>query len=305
MRLTLVLCSVTFTGMALEFGLRMVYPNGEMPAAHLAAVQAEARARFHEDPECGYLPLTDGMEYGAQGCMPNSYDAKDRKGKNRVLFAGDSVTHRGKIVEGLRTLYGDANYEYWNAGVESFNTKQEWVLYRRFNASLRPDHVVLQFHNNDFRATPLVVRENGQIKVYEPGHTINAWLFQKSYLYRWAWPRSEVGDREARAQEVLESLGRFQSALAQDNIRFSVVLMPILKPLAQWDNAEIWSRERSLSYCKQLDLRYFDLLAALEKGLAANVEAVENPGSGDTWHPSQAMAEAFAQDLRERKLLDP
>lgn len=295
-RVGLVLFGLLFGVAALEVGLRIVYPDGGMPAAHLQKMTPEALASFKEDPECGYLPVVGSGPYGPEGCLKNKYDVAAKKGV-RVLFVGDSVTQRGKIVDGLAKLYGDG-YEYWNAGVESFNTRQEWVLYQRYNHRIRPDQIVLTFHNNDFRATPLALRENGKLKVYEPGMTINPWLFEKSYLYRWAWPRTEQGDRQMRAEQVRESLQAFQNS----GVRFSVILLPILKPYDKWDEAERWARDRSLEYLNELKIRYFDLLPVLEQALKEGVNAEEN--IGDFWHPSNAISERFAQVLKKGRLLE-
>ena len=286
--------------MATEVALRIHYPDGGMPAAHLASSVSESQAAFHEDPECGYLPVTGRGEYSAEGCMPNEYDLKKPRAQ-RVLFVGDSVTHRGRIMKALRGLYGE-KYEYWNAGVESFNTVQEWALYHRYNYAIHPDQVVLAFHNNDFLATPLVVHEKGQVKVYEPGMHINPWLFEKSYLYRWAWPRTEFGDREDRARKVLESLNNFKTLTDQEHVRLSVILLPILEPISTWNNQELWSRSTSIEDFKKLGLRYFDLEGTLETGLKEGVPGPETPG--DTWHPSDAMAKRFAEQLKREGLLD-
>lgn len=281
-----------------EVGLRIYYPSGEIPAAHLESASDEEQTGFQEDAEAGYLPVVGRGEYGPHGCLPNDYQLDQRRAP-RVLFTGDSVTHRGKIVEALKKLYGADTYEYWNAGVESFNTLQEWVFYKRHNHKIEPDHVVLTFHNNDFRATPLVVREGGEIKIYQPGTHINPWLFRRSYLYRWAWP--DPDDTEARRQKVRQSLMDFRDALQGDNKRFTVILHPMLKPYSSWSDDEKNSRELSLSYFKELEIRYIDLLPVSEKALEEGLEVTEAPG--DVLHPNDEMAARFARELQAQNLL--
>jgi hypothetical protein len=77
--------------------------------------------------------------------------------------------------------------EYWNAGVESFNTVQEVALYRGYNTAIETDHVVLTFHMNDLETTPVAfLDEAGRLVVYalhQPATRVNAWLFEMSYLY--------------------------------------------------------------------------------------------------------------------------
>ncbi len=50
----------------------------------------------------------------------------------RVLFLGDSVTARGGIIAELASLYGNEQFEYWNAGVESYDTCQEVRYFERY-----------------------------------------------------------------------------------------------------------------------------------------------------------------------------
>jgi hypothetical protein len=298
-RLTLALFGLGFGLVAAEVGVRVYYPDGGIPAAHLESSSAEEHTTVHEDAEAGYLPVLGRGEYDTYGCLKNDYDVAHRQG-TRLLFVGDSVTHRAKLVNALRKLYGEDNYEYWNAGVESFNTRQELVLYRRHNAAIQPDHVILTFHNNDFRATPLVVREKGQFKVYDPGMSLNPWLFERSYLYRWAWPRTD--DRQGRARQVLESLGQFKALLAQQKVRFSIVLVPMFKPVKDWDKSEAWSRQQSQEYFRQLNLTYFDMLPVMEQALQEGKAITETPG--DFFHPNDFMAQRFAQDLHRQGLLE-
>lgn len=297
LRLTLVLLALVLSVCGLELFVRFYYPDGAIPAAHMDHSSPDKNSSVHVDSEAGYLPnLGNGAEYDEFGCLANDYQLEKRKG-TRVLFIGDSVTHRARLVTALRRLYGESKYEYWNAGVESFNTRQELVLYRRYNHRIKPDHVVLTFHNNDFRATPLVVREDGQFKVYEPGMSINPWLFERSYLYRWAWPRTD--DRNGRARLVWESLVELKALLAQQNVRFSIIMLPMFKPQKDWDKSEQWSRQQSLEYFRQLNLRYFDMLPVLEA--AQGLEITEAPG--DFFHPNDAFCQRMAQELQRQGLL--
>lgn len=297
-RALLILIGLSFGVLFTELALRLYYPDGGIPAAHLEHTSDERHTSFHEHPECGYLPITDQGEYGPDGCLKNGYDVNSPKG-TRLLFTGDSVTHRAKIVNALKDLYGEEKYEYWNAGVESFNTLQEWVFYREHNHRIKPDHVILTFHNNDFRATPMVVREGGQIKVYQPGLDINPWLFKKSYVYRWAWPKGE--DRSKREEQVREGLEGFQNALARSDTKFSVVLHPMLKPMKEWNEDERRSRELSLQYFEEMNISYIDLLPPLEKAIEEGIPLTES--EGDYLHPSQELADRFAAYLYEQGLL--
>lgn len=298
MRFILALFGIVMAMAITEIGLRIYYPDGGIPAAHLEHASDEKHTSFVENDECGYLPITGRGEYSSVGCLTNDYRLEE-KSAPRVLFVGDSVTHRAKIIDALKKLCGSEKYEYWNAGVESFNTLQEWVFFREFNHKVKPDQVVLTFHNNDFRATPMVVRERGQIKVYQPGLDINPWLFKRSYLYRWAWPKGE--DRTARENQVKLGLAGFRDALKQDNVPFTVVLHPMLKPVAEWNEKEKRSRKLSLEYFKEYDLQVVDLLPVLEEAIKDGINLTESPG--DFLHPSDELSARFAQKIFDEKVL--
>ena len=100
---------------------------------------------FEVDPEFGFRPRLGNGLCSDYGTRANAYALETPPGKTRLRFLGDSVTVQAHIVEAIRDPYGDERYEYWNAGVESFNTVQEVNYFHRYNAAIRPDHVVLAF----------------------------------------------------------------------------------------------------------------------------------------------------------------
>ncbi|MBS2037600.1 hypothetical protein JST97_21615 [bacterium] len=259
---------------------------------------------YTPDDECGYLPRVGGANYGAQGCLYNKYSLEKTPGRKRVLFMGDSVTHRARIIQPLRALYGEAHFEYWNAGVESFNTAQEVVLYRRYNHLIKPDLVVLTFHNNDFMQTPLVYRENGKLQLLTPLHDrnhINTFLFEYSWIYRCYVGRTWSADQEEKALRVRQNLQELSQLVQADGGRLKVVLLPLMKPLKDYDPGEKWSREHSLAIVKELGLETLDLTPALEEMAAEKLPLEET--TGDYWHPNQAVADRFAKVLYQQNLL--
>ena len=132
-------------------------------------------------------------------------------------------------------------------------------------------------------------------------HGINPWLFKRSYVYRWAWPKGD--DTKMREQQVMEGLKGFKTALADRQIRFTVILHPMLKPYSEWDEDEVASREKSLQYFKELDLEVIDLLPTMEKAIADGVNLTEAPE--DYLHPSDELSERFAEEIKRRGLLGP
>ena len=301
----------------MELGLRLFFPNMVVAAGAQLQFRAGEQTNFEPDPECGYIPVLGNQTYDAYGCRVDRYDAKgkrlppldpdNRHGKKRLLFLGDSVTRRERIQDALEKAYGEDHFEFWNAGVESFNTMQELVFYRRVNSKLKPDQVILTFHNNAFQDTPLVFKKDGQLQIHfmrRDGNHINPWLFSHSYLYRWLTGLSLGNlDRRRQRQAVKEALAGFQQTTQAEKVNFSVILLPILKPYEQWTNKEKWSRQNALQLLKEQQITTYDLFPDMLQALKEGVTLPESPG--DTWHPSPAAAEHFARYLVAEKLIKP
>ena len=266
-------------------------------------------ATFVVDPDFGFRPIFDNGHYTAFGTLANDYPLTKADGKKRLLFIGDSVTRRGHIVDALKDEYGSLKYEYWNAGVESFNTVQEVRYYKRFNRALRPDEVFLTFHLNDFETTPVAFRDtNGSLTVYAPNipvQRINPWLFQHSYFYRF-WIgvfTARKTERPAIISEVHGSLEELKRMVETDGARLTVLVLPILRPLNDWSAGFLENRRRILDILGSLQVRYFDLLEPLDQALADGVSVVEE-GDDLFWHPSREVAQYFGAYLRRKGLLE-
>ncbi|HSR69125.1 MAG TPA: hypothetical protein VLU25_14410, partial [Acidobacteriota bacterium] len=291
--------------------------------AHLSRLAWEDLEQFRKardgvsfivDPEMGFRPVLgyrahEGRYvYSDFGTIVNDYPARKRPDVERLLFIGDSVTARGRIIAGLRKLYGEAGYEYWNAGVESFNTRQEVLFYQKFNHRLEPDHVILTVHINDFQVTPVAFVDNdGYMRVYMPGNTMEGLsrvLFRYSELYRHylSWTASQQAGFERASAEVRDSLALLQEELGSE-IRLSVIIFPVLKPLQEWTDEEERTRARLLQFCDDLQLRCYDLTPLLSRQLSAGRTVRDSPT--DVFHPNQSFGAAIAEFLFGQGLLDP
>ncbi len=258
---------------------------------------------FTIDPRMGYRPRLGTNEYGELGTLPNDYPHEKRPGVPRLLFIGDSVTHQRSIERALRRRCGEDGVEYWNAGVQGFNTLQEVTWYLDWNRGVRPDHVILTFHNNDFIVTPVAFQNDaGEFTVVLPRRQLlrwSPWLLDRSRLYRlylnWSLSRGPAHDPDTAAADTRAALARLRDAVAEDGARLSVLLLPILAPPADWSAEERRSRELSLEIFRDLGLEWFDLLpplqAALDDGVPVRLDR------GDSWHPSREAAERFADHL--------
>jgi hypothetical protein len=266
----------------------------------------QATAKFAElytvDPEFGFRPVFGNGIYSEYGTMVNTYSIHKRNGIQRLLFIGDSVTSRAKIIDALRALYGERQYEYWNAGVESFNTVQEVKYYRKYNERIKPDQVVLTFHLNDFETTPVAYKEGGRLRVYAPKIRLGAagsWLFVHSYSYRLmlgVGVSAMGGGRDAIIHEVRSSLAALQERVDRSGVALTVLVFPYMRPYEEWSLREKENRERIIEILTALGIRHFDLFATLRECLAQGI--VVREAEGDIWHPSEAASAAFAAYLR-------
>jgi len=246
----------------------------------------------------------------------NDYNLEKQEGITRVLFVGDSVVLRCDIIHCLKDLYGESDFEYWNAGVNGFNTAQEIEFFKQFNYMIRPDLVILLFHNIDFETTPVAfIDESGSFSVYAPEMPTNyfhRWLFRHSYLFRSIVSllfsrlrESALEDPQAwqeRVQSVQAELRELKQFLERDRVRFSVVILPIIDPPGQWSWNEIRSFEQILFILNDLHIRYFDLLPVITS-LVSKGYSLQGDVS-DRWHPTPEVSCSFAQYLYNKGLFD-
>lgn len=310
--LLLLVVSIAFSLLLAEAGLRLF-----MPASAIDTVSRSRATRAINnptnvivDPEFGFRPVLGSRGYSQYGTLVNHYPLEKREGITRLLFIGDSVTRRGTIIDALKQLYGEEKFEYWNAGVESFNTKQEVEYYKKYNASIKPDHVILTFHLNDFKATPVAFyTDDDKLVIYTPNRPltpINRWLFTNSHLYRFVLVAAlNQRDTDAIEAEIHQSLQELRDLLSRDGIELTVLVFPWLDRYQEWPLFRKQARDTILRLLEDLQIQYIDLLDPLHAALEAGVEVKEKPR--DRTHPSSEVAVYFAryffeQDQRMRLL---
>ena len=311
-KLLLLFTTVSLSVLAVEVVFRVTRPQRAFRAASELEnfrLNPEDLTRYFEiDPGFGFRPILGGELYSEYGTRANEYVIEKPTDKTRLLFLGDSVTARGHIVEAIRDLYGDERYEYWNAGVESFNTVQEVNYYRRYNAAVMPDHVILTFHLNDFGTTPIAfMNREGAIVVYAPNRPlreISPWLFRHSYTYRIVigLASETTTDRRGVLEEVRVSLVDLRGALDERRAKLTVLVLPTLLPLDEWSVDDRERRAIIRRFLDELDITYVDLWDPLREALADGVAVREDPR--DVWHPSPAVAAYFARYVQQTGVLD-
>ncbi|MBK8098132.1 MAG: hypothetical protein IPK26_13555 [Planctomycetes bacterium] len=290
-----------------ELALRLLLPKAWfIPNGLLRMYVEQAQAAgggLQPDDELGHAPVLQGRLYDRFGLflgqgLPEGAAGK-RPGVPRVLFLGDSVTMRGKLVGPLRELWSSGEVEFLNAGVESWNPMQEVAFYFRHQQQLLPDHVVLTLHNNDLTATTTGLLRAGQFTLCTPGAFVPLdpdW-YRTSMLYR-LLIRARHRDLSTteryldHAELVREALRRLRDEVQGRGARLTVLVLPILAAPSAWAPHEQAARQRSLGILHELAIEAIDLLAPLERLAAAGVTVREQPG--DSWHPNAACGAHLA-----------
>jgi hypothetical protein len=256
---------------------------------------------FQVDDELGYRPVPGGAGYGPHGARWNEYAPEKPPGKRRLLFLGDSVTERHKVIDALQELLGE-EYEYWNAGVPGYATEQELLYYRDYLGGITADHVILTFHLNDYETTPVVFEADGEVvKVHAQigGTPPSAWWMRHSFLYRFAWTRgvrlTSTSRPAAIEAEVARDLAALRDMVHARGAELTVLVLPWIQEYAKWPEPKPRHHELTLRTLDELGIRHFSFLETLARALAAGVPVHEM--KDDPQHPSLEFARLMAADL--------
>lgn len=257
---------------------------------------------FQVDEHLGYRPVPGGAGYGPPGCKWNEYSPEKPPEKRRLLFIGDSVTDRHKLIDALEERLGDGAYEYWNAGIPGYATEQEFLYYREFLGTIAADHVILTFHLNDYETTPIVFEVGDEMVAVHSklgSSTPNPWMLRHSFLYRYAWAqasrltsRSRAADMEG---EVTANLAALRDLVQQRGADFTVLVLPWLQDYPHWPEPKPRHHELTLRTLEELGVRHHSFLDTLASALADGV--VINEMGTDPQHPSPEFAGRMVDDL--------
>jgi len=268
--------------------------------------QTQVRRVYELDPTLGFRPVLPSNVYSEHGTVRNDYAAEVAPGKRRILFLGDSVVFRGRVVAALRALYGDERFEYWNGGVSAFNTAQEVEFFRRYSHATHPDELVLVFHPNDFQSTPISFEDaDGRLQVISPSqHTsrIVPWLFRWSHLYRYWVGATRTPVESAAENDIRTHLVELRDLCASQELPLTVLVLPHFEPLSEWSAVHHRRREWILATLAELGIRHFDLLEPMKRALADGHAIQETPGDHD--HPNDEVSGYFARYLAEQGFLE-
>jgi len=260
-------------------------------------------SRYLLDAELGYQPKLDGIERSSYGTLLNHYDPNNRGNRSRILFVGDSVTKRGKIIEALERECGPERFEYWNAGVEGYATPQELLYFKRYNRALRPDVIILTFHVNDLWLSRVILRDSDGRVATQPAVFLStapgaAWLMEHSRIYQWLVLKYlYLVEHPVAVSDVEEAIIELSEIAKEDGATLKILFHPILLPNAQWLESEFIARQTALNLFAKHSLSYLDLTPIAEQALNEGVSVQEK--AGDKLHPSKEMAELFSEHITD------
>lgn len=258
---------------------------------------------YQLDEELGYRPVPGGKWFGPLGVRWNDYAPEKPPGKRRLLFIGDSVTERGKIIEALREALGDEDYEYWNGGVVGYASQQELGYYRDHLGDVPAvDHVLLTFHLNDYETTPITFQDGENVvAVYGRvgSRQANPWLIRHSYLYRWWFTRSLARSEAARSKdiesEVHNALRDLTALVKERGAEFTVLVLPWLLERDSWSADQVAHHADVLETLDRLGVEHFEFLDVLDRAVEEGVEIHERPR--DVQHPNLEFAQRMVAKL--------
>ncbi len=254
------------------------------------------------DERLGYRPVLGGAAYAPHGAQWNDYPLEKRPGVRRLLFLGDSVTQRGRLLDGLRGLLGES-CELWNAGVIGYASRQELEYYRDYLGGIEPDHVVLSFHLNDFETTPITFLDGERfVAVYAQDARPNPWLLRHSYLYRYGWSRMLEATGESRSRkieaEVEQALRELQALVRSRGAEFTVLVLPWFLPEAEWPETLRAHHREIVEFLEGQRVAHYEFLDTLAAAVQEGLPIQERPG--DVQHPSPEFGRRMAADLVAR-----
>lgn len=298
-KLALVLGGLCVGALLLEGAVRLVGPR-------LLEYDGGPEHLYFDRPEL--LP----EEYrAANPCLSRSLPVPG--GRERILFLGDSVTRRGRIISALQRHHRGRKLQWLNAGVPGYNTAQEVNLYARCCRRLRPKQLVLTMHNNDFQQNRLIFQRpfsHRQVHLdLDRLGPVERVLVTHSHVYRLLLgrpgivgvdPAGALGWRQARAR-MESSLRRLKALTRADGTRLTVVLLPSLRAGPLPRPAET-SHRAALEILGRLGIRHFDLKRVFTEAVAEGLTLHESPG--DHLHPGQALADRFGEYLFRQGLLE-
>jgi hypothetical protein len=300
----LIVASTCIALLGAELALRWFYP---IAIANFGAALEGARDDGTEvmvpDETLGLRPALGTRAYDKNGIYFSRSIHSKASEPYRILFLGDSVVERARMVRALGELLGSENTTYLNGGVGAYNIAQEVEFFFRYQKNVRPDAIVHVWHINDLQALRTAYRNrDGTLNIHSPKsdpEKVNPWLYRHSQLYRFVIfrLRAKPDQDELRAQ-ASASLQTLRDYARANGIAYYAVLFPVLLPMAKWTAYDRMSRASFVDMSEKLELGLVDLQPVAESMLERRVDPSETPG--DIWHPNERFAEEAAKYIVQK-----
>jgi len=331
-KLSIVVCSVLFTVIALELVLRVVYKFKFSPRG-LARIPAAKTYRLSENENLLYelLPNSKARNRGVEFVI-NSLGFRDKKyqkrktSKIRLIFVGDSITYGWGVPlehtyhKQLERLFHGEGYEVdvMGMGVVGYNTIQEYHLIKENTLDFNPDMIILQITMNDFERTV-------RVKTYQEGirfslrryhdysipfiikkSKLTDSLMKNSHFFKFInlklyWlknkndPTYTPDDMYLMGEEnAFHHLRRIKSLLDSKGIRFATVIFPFRKSGDVYPYTSL--HKKIHQELEKMEVPYLDLYDVI------NIDTQENLWR-DKIHPTVRGYELASHALFEFLLL--
>lgn len=279
------LCAAgVLAGLALAEGLARALPSRlreDFERRRYAASRALMQLEFCEpdpDPLLGWRnsPSRSGMFANAEFRTSLRFNALGLRGpqlgapgpgQRRVLLLGDSHTVGWGVEEeetfAARLGRARPGLDVLNAGAPGYGTRQEWLLLERLGPALKPDSVVLVFHQNDPQESFLNIRWEAPrpaaprfAGLYLPEFVAQAWR-ERGARPEPYW-RTTNPDYERAAAHFLHRIDVWRR---ERRIKLLVAYLPAKDELAE---AEPTGYRRGLAgFCAREAIPFLDLTPAL------------------------------------------
>ena len=163
---------------------------------------------------------------------------KNNSKNYKILVLGDSITQWGKYVDYFDNLLAERynkEIKVINAGVMGYDTELEYRYLKYKGLDLNPNLVILQFCMNDFRGTPLIIKQkDGSWFALNGGRKLDRWfnpkLIARSALYEFIALRLLYFSswKKNKKDVVRIPLQKIKHLLEERRIPFYVVVFPWL-----------------------------------------------------------------------------
>ena len=153
----------------------------------------------------------------------------------KILILGDSLTEWGNYVNlfklNVSKEYSNKKISIINAGVMGYDTYMEYQYLNERGIQLNPDIVVLQFCQNDFFDTPIIVKQTNEswLAYHHTGSEIKNFNFlTRTRLYKLLSFNFQKLNIKSK-KNVKDPLIKINNLLNKKNISFYILVFPILE----------------------------------------------------------------------------